>query len=112
MALSAADDVHGIRELEITERRHVFLWAFLKAPLASACMEQIVVYPITLLGVSRFPDLPIAVETEHNNADHTRLIMLAAKPAPKPLSMLTTVTPAAQELSIPNSAAMPWKLAP
>ena len=43
---------------------------------------------------------------------YTRFMRLAANPAPKPLCMLTTVTPAAQELSIPNKAANPLKLAP
>ena len=38
---------------------------------------------------------------------YTRFIRLAANPAPKPLSILTTVTPAAQELSIPKRAASP-----
>jgi hypothetical protein len=42
----------------------------------------------------------------------TRLIKLAATPAPKPLSIFTTVTPAAQELSIASRAASPPKLAP
>src|SRR5579863_6458497 len=42
----------------------------------------------------------------------TRLIMVAAKAAPKPLSILTTVTPLAQLLSIPSSAAMPPNEAP
>ena len=37
---------------------------------------------------------------------------LARKPAPKPLSMFTTLTPLAQELSIASSAAIPPKLAP
>src|SRR5262249_27464481 len=41
-----------------------------------------------------------------------RFISAAAKPAPNPLSMFTTVTPDAQELSIASSAAMPPKLAP
>jgi len=36
----------------------------------------------------------------------------ATQAAPKPLSMLTTVTLEAQELSIPRSAVMPPKLAP
>ncbi len=40
------------------------------------------------------------------------LITCARYPAPKPLSMLTTLTPAAQELSIESSAARPPKLAP
>jgi hypothetical protein len=37
------------------------------------------------------------------------LIKLATKPAPKPLSMFTTVTFDAHELSIPNNAATPPK---
>src|SRR5215475_5187766 len=41
-----------------------------------------------------------------------RLIRLATTPAPRPLSMLTTVTLEAQLLSIPSSAAIPLKLAP
>jgi len=41
-----------------------------------------------------------------------RFIIAAAYPAPKPLSMLTTVTPGAHELSMPSRAAMPPKLAP
>jgi hypothetical protein len=43
---------------------------------------------------------------------YSRLIRLATYPAPNPLSMLTTVTLLAQLLSIPSSAARPWKLAP
>ena len=40
------------------------------------------------------------------------LIMLARYPAPKPLSMFTTDTPLAQELSIDSRADRPWKEAP
>ena len=40
------------------------------------------------------------------------LIWLAAKPAPKPLSMFTTSTPLPQLLSMPSRAATPPKLAP
>lgn len=40
------------------------------------------------------------------------LIMAANAPAPNPLSILTTATPVAQELSMESSAASPWKLAP
>jgi len=36
----------------------------------------------------------------------------ATQAAPKPLSMLTTVTLDAQELSMPSKAAIPPKLAP
>src|ERR1019366_4350583 len=42
----------------------------------------------------------------------SRFIRLAAYPAPKPLSIFTTVTLLAQLFSIPSSAARPWKLAP
>jgi threonine dehydrogenase-like Zn-dependent dehydrogenase len=41
-----------------------------------------------------------------------RLIQLATRPAPKPLSIFTTVTFDAQLLSMPSSAATPPKLAP
>jgi hypothetical protein len=43
---------------------------------------------------------------------HRRLMQEATQAAPKPLSMLTTVTLEAHELSIPRSAAIPPKLAP
>src|ERR1051325_7525058 len=43
---------------------------------------------------------------------YSRLIRLATYPAPKPLSIFTTVTLLAQLFSIPSSAASPWKLAP
>ena len=43
---------------------------------------------------------------------HARQIRLAAAAAPNPLSMFTTVTPAAQELSMPSSAASPPNEAP
>src|SRR6185295_12202482 len=49
---------------------------------------------------------------DHRLERHARQIRLAAAAAPKPLSMFTTVTPAAQELSIPRSAASPPKEAP
>src|SRR5208282_80213 len=42
----------------------------------------------------------------------TRLINVAASAAPKPLSILTTVTPLAQVFSIPSSADIPPKAAP
>ena len=41
-----------------------------------------------------------------------RLINDATYPAPNPLSMFTTLTLEAQELSIPSSAAIPLKDAP
>src|SRR5712692_556496 len=53
-----------------------------------------------------------AVGALHLPPLYPRLIRLAAKPVPNPLSIFTTVTPAAQELSMPKRAAMPWKLAP
>ena len=44
--------------------------------------------------------------------DSHRFTRCAKYPAPKPLSMFMTATPAAQELSIARSAASPPKLAP
>ena len=43
---------------------------------------------------------------------HNRLIRLATYPAPKPLSIFTTVTFDAQLFSMPSKAAIPFKLAP
>src|SRR5919202_6746917 len=49
---------------------------------------------------------------EHDLDGHASQIRLAATAAPKPLSMFTTVTPEAQEFSIPSKAASPPKEAP
>jgi hypothetical protein len=52
----------------------------------------------------------------HDNSSpchlYKRFIKLPTNPAPKPLSIFTTATPEAQEFNIPNSAAIPPKLAP
>ncbi len=61
---------------------------------------------------------PDRIEDQHLHAGARsrrcawRAIRAATKPAPKPLSMLTTETLAAQELSIARSAAMPPSEAP
>jgi hypothetical protein len=47
-----------------------------------------------------------------DEAAASALMPLAAYPAPKPLSMFTTVNPLAQELSIPKSAVRPPKWEP
>ena len=49
---------------------------------------------------------------EYCASGHERQMRLAAAAAPKPLSIFTTVIPAAQELSMPSSAARPPKAAP
>ncbi len=48
----------------------------------------------------------------HRPAAHVWLMRLAAAAAPNPLSMFTTVTPLAQELSMASSAAKPPNDAP
>src|SRR5438046_8938665 len=53
-----------------------------------------------------------AARQPHRPAAHVWLMRLAAAAAPNPLSMLTTVTPLAQELSIASSAARPPNDAP
>ena len=50
--------------------------------------------------------------TAHRSHQSFRLIRAARQPAPKPLSMFTTATPVAQELSMVSSAANPPKEAP
>ncbi len=54
----------------------------------------------------------VEIEYAHARASPTWLIMLARQPAPKPLSMLTTLTPLAHELSIESRAASPPNDAP
>src|ERR1035437_3340374 len=54
----------------------------------------------------------VEMEVLHAAGSPTRLISAAATPAPKPLSILTTVIPGAQELSIASRAARPLKLTP
>ena len=55
----------------------------------------------------------IYVESLHRLSPFaSRLMMAAYAPAPNPLSILTTATPGEQVFSMPNSAAMPLKLAP
>jgi hypothetical protein len=49
---------------------------------------------------------------ERMHQNHSRLMQEATQPAPKPLSMLTTVTFDAQLFNMPSSAATPPKLAP
>ena len=53
-----------------------------------------------------------AVEVPERRHERIFRMRAASAAAPNPLSMLTTVTPAAQELSIPSSAAMPPNDAP
>ena len=52
------------------------------------------------------------VERFHGSIPFIWLMRLARKPAPKPLSMFTTLMPLAQELSMDSSAESPPKLAP
>jgi hypothetical protein len=54
----------------------------------------------------------LKIQTFHRLIPSMVLILWARKPAPKPLSMLTTLQPLAQELSMDSSAASPPKLAP
>src|SRR5438270_3478534 len=61
-----------------------------------------------LIQVDRGPPLRSGLR----KGDHSRLIMEATYPAPKPLSILTTLTLEAQEFSMPRSAAKPLKDAP
>ena len=58
------------------------------------------------------PDEGRLVAVDDGAYGHVWQIRLAAAAAPKPLSMFTTVTPAAQEFSMPSSAASPPNEAP
>src|ERR1051325_3593963 len=60
-----------------------------------------------------FPSLLISFPAIYSGgSSQRRLIRLATKPAPNPLSIFTTVTFDAHELSIPSSAAKPSNDAP
>jgi len=59
-------------------------------------------------GSSACADGAEVLQAEATNA----LMPLAAYPAPKPLSMFTTVRPLAQELSMPSKAVSPPKWEP
>ena len=89
--------------------------------------RQLFQFPLQLLKVDsevqEGPEKHIAADPAKNieieNIHQARsfreaswLIWLAAYPAPKPLSMFTTVTPLPQLFSIPRRAASPPKLAP
>ena len=68
-------------------------------------------------GVEQRPQDHVAADAartvEVGGARHdVRLIMAASRPAPKPLSMLTTAMPLEQALSMASSAASPPKWAP
>ena len=49
------------------------------------------------------------IEVEDGHRSRRRLMRVAAKAAPKPLSILTTVTPLAEEVSMPSKADRPEK---
>ena len=54
----------------------------------------------------------LQIQRFHWSIPRIWLILWARKPAPKPLSILTTLTPLAQEFSMASSAANPPRLAP
>lgn len=62
--------------------------------------------------VARSAHIAFQVQCFHASLAPIWLIMLARYPAPNPLSMFTTLTPLAQELSMDKSADKPLKLAP
>jgi hypothetical protein len=64
------------------------------------------------LGIKIGPTHLTSVLSQVSAGSQRRLIKLATKPAPKPLSILTTVTLEEQLFSIPSNAATPPKDAP
>ena len=57
-------------------------------------------------------DQVVGHDSHPSRGTRRRFMSAAAYPAPKPLSMFTTVTPEAQLFNIASSAASPWKLDP
>ena len=108
--MDACENVYSQGRFTIVEGEGIVFRTDRKLPFGVSCVQQ-TKFDSIILGMGYPQHLSAAVVTLHGSI-YTRFIRLAANPAPKPLSMLTTVTPAAQELSMPKSAAMPWKLAP
>ena len=107
IALDACENVYGLGQFSVSEGWRILSRIDQRVPCAADKIrrDSFSVYGLSQRPLCRSDNtalLPI----------YTRFIRLAANPAPKPLSILTTVTPAAQEFSMPKSAAMPWKLAP
>jgi hypothetical protein len=112
ITLNTCQDIDGSDQFAVSERWRIRLATNEKLPFSLAGMEQVKINFEGPLRVYRTKNFSAAVRTLHLTIIYSRFMRLAANPAPKPLSILTTVTPAAQELSIPRSAARPPKLAP
>ena len=72
----------------------------------------IILYFLSSSAIFVIPRVWDAITPYTGRPCQSLFISAAAKPAPKPLSIFTTVTPAAQEFSIASNADRPWKLAP
>ena len=107
ITLDTGKNVDGSDQFAVSERWRIGFASNKKLPFSLAGMEQVKVDFVSPLSVYRAENFSAAVRTLHLTIIYSRFIRLAANPAPKPLSILTTVTPAAQELSIPSSAARP-----
>lgn len=107
ITLNTCEDVDGLDQFAVFERRRIGFVTNEKLPFSLAGMEQVKIDFVSPLSMYRAENFSAAVRTLHLTIIYSRFMRLAANPAPKPLSILTTVTPAAQELSIPSSAARP-----
>ena len=107
ITLNTCKDVDGLDQFAVFERWRIGFASDEKFPFSLAGMKQVKVNFESSLCVYRTKNFSAAVRTLHLTIIYNRFMRLAANPAPKPLSILTTVTPAAQELSIPRSAARP-----
>jgi hypothetical protein len=107
ITLDTGKNVDGSDQFAVSERWRIGFASNEKLPFSLAGMEQVKINFEGPLRVYRTENFSAAVRTLHLTTIYSRFIRLAANPAPKPLSILTTVTPAAQELSIPSSAARP-----
>ena len=107
ITLDTGKNVDGSDQFAVSERWRIGFASNEKLPFSLAGMEQVKVDFVSPLSMYRSENFSAAVRTLHLTIIYNRFMRLAANPAPKPLSILTTVTPAAQELSIPRSAARP-----
>ena len=81
-------------------------------PLAQGCLRQAGVQQGAQNHVAAGAGDTVKIGDFHFSPHTRRKMRCAYSPAPKPLSMLTTATPGAQEFSIERRGANPLKLAP
>ena len=63
ITVNAANDVYRIAQSQVAKRRSVIFGIIERGPFCPAGMKQIVIDPVSLLGMHRLPYLSAAVKT-------------------------------------------------